>query len=164
MEAKGAEGARIFNGQGTRINRQGYALLPAITPYRYNNISLDPAGISDRVEIETNDQRIVPYAGAAVKVQFKTRIGYPLLIQAKLNSGETVPLGADVLDEQKNVIGMVGQGGQMYVRTASKSGKLSVQWGDEKSQQCEVPYFIDDDLLKQPVIRLEQTCTSGELQ
>ena len=164
VEAKGAEGARIFNGQGTRINRQGYALLPAITPYRYNNISLDPAGISDRVEIETNDQRIVPYAGAAVKVQFKTRIGYPLLIQAKLNSGETVPLGADVLDEQKNVIGMVGQGGQMYVRTASKSGKLSVQWGNEESQQCEVPYFIDDDLLKQPVIRLEQTCTSGELQ
>lgn len=164
IEAKGAEGARIFNGQGTKINRQGYALLPSMTPYRYNSISLDPAGISDRVEIVSNDQRVAPYAGAAVKVNFKTRIGYQILIQAKLDTGEPVPLGAEVLDEYHNVIGMVGQNGQMYVRAASQFGKLYVQWGDNNTQQCEVSYFMDDEILQQQMIRFEKVCTSGELQ
>lgn len=164
VEAKGAEGARLFNGQGTRINHQGYALIPAITPYRYNNISLEPKGISDRVEIETNDQRIVPYAGAAVKVMFKTRMGYPLLIQAKLDADEFVPLGADVIDSQNNVIGMVGQSGQMYVRTPAKQGVLTVKWGEESDQKCDVHYQLNDELLKQTIIRLEETCKSGELK
>lgn len=164
VEAKGAEGARLFNGQGTRINHQGYALIPAITPYRYNNISLEPKGISDRVEIETNDQRIVPYAGAAVKVKFKTRMGYPLLIQAKLDADEFVPLGADVIDWQNNVIGMVGQSGQMYVRTPAKQGVLTVKWGEESDQKCDVHYQLNDELLKQTIIRLEETCKSGELK
>lgn len=161
VEAKGAEGAKLFNGQGARINRQGYALVPAMTPYRYNNISLEPKGISDRVEIETNDQRIVPYAGAAVKVKFKTRIGYPLLIQAKLASDEFVPLGADVIDQQGNVIGMVGQSGQMYVRASLKEGMLTVKWGNEDDQKCEVHYQMNDETVKQSIIRLEQTCKSG---
>ncbi len=161
VEAKGAEGAKLFNGQGARINRQGYALVPAMTPYRYNNISLEPKGISDRVEIETNDQRIVPYAGAAVKVKFKTRIGYPLLIQAKLASDEFVPLGADVIDQQGDVIGMVGQSGQMYVRTSLKEGMLTVKWGNEDDQKCEVHYQMNDETVKQSIIRLEQTCKSG---
>ncbi|MFW1945091.1 fimbria/pilus outer membrane usher protein [Acinetobacter guillouiae] len=164
VEAKGAEGARLFNGQGTRINHQGYALIPAITPYRYNNISLEPKGISDRVEIETNDQRIVPYAGAAVKVKFKTRMGYPLLIQAKLDADEFVPLGADVIDSQNNVIGMVGQSGQMYVRIPAKQGVLTVKWGEESDQKCDVHYQLNDELLKQTIIRLEETCKSGELK
>lgn len=164
VEAKGAEGARLFNGQGTRINHQGYALIPAITPYSYNNISLEPKGISDRVEIETNDQRIVPYAGAAVKVKFKTRMGYPLLIQAKLDADEFVPLGADVIDSQNNVIGMVGQSGQMYVRTPAKQGVLTVKWGEESDQKCDVHYQLNDELLKQTIIRLEETCKSGELK
>lgn len=164
VEAKGAEGARLFNGQGTRINHQGYALIPAITPYRYNNISLEPKGISDRVEIETNDQRIVPYAGAAVKVKFKTRMGYPLLIQAKLDADEFVPLGADVIDSQNNVIGMVGQSGQMYVRTPAKQGVLTVKWGEESDQKCDVHYQLNDELLKQTIIRLEEMCKSGELK
>jgi outer membrane usher protein len=164
VEAKGAEGARLFNGQGTRINHQGYALIPAITPYRYNNISLEPKGISDRVEIETNDQRIVPYAGAAVKVKFKTRMGYPLLIQAKLDADEFVPLGADVIDSQNNVIGMVGQSGQMYVRTPAKQGVLTVKWGEESDQKCDVHYQLNDELLKKTIIRLEEMCKSGELK
>ena len=78
VEAKGAEGARVYNGQGATINKSGYALVPAITAYQYNTIALDPQGISEQVEIESSEQQIAPYAGAAVKIKFKTRSGYPL--------------------------------------------------------------------------------------
>ncbi|WP_227614481.1 fimbria/pilus outer membrane usher protein [Acinetobacter sp. 'aerobic (ED)'] len=163
VEAKGAEGAKVYNGQGAKINRFGYALVPSLMAYRYNNIALDPEGLQENVEIESSEQRIAPYAGAAVKVKFKTRTGYPLLIQAKLKEDEQeyVPLGAEVIDENGNTVGMVGQSGQMYVKTESLSGHLKVQWGDLSNQQCQISYFLDKESIKQPLIRLIKVCSEG---
>lgn len=160
VEAKGAEGARVYNGQGATINKSGYALVPAITAYQYNTIALDSQGISEQVEIESSEQQVAPYAGAAIKIKFKTRSGYPLLIQARLDNDqkEYVPLGAEVVDEQGNIIGMVGQSGQLYVRAENRQGRLKVQWGEQNDQQCHVAYHIDDEAIKQPLIRFEQTC------
>lgn len=161
IEAKGAEGAKVYNGQGTKINRFGYALIPSLMAYRYNNIALDPQGIAENVEIESGEQQIAPYAGAAVKVKFKTRTGYPLLIQAKLNKDEYVPLGAEVIDDNGNVIGMVGQNGQMYVRTEKLQGQLKAKWGDLSSQQCSISYALGKEELIQPIIRFTKVCSLG---
>ncbi len=163
VEAKGAEGAKVYNGQGAKINRFGYALVPSLMAYRYNNIALDPEGLQENIEIESSEQQIAPYAGAAVKVKFKTRSGYPLLIQAKLkeDGNEYVPLGAEVTDEYGNVIGMVGQSGQMYVKTESLSGHLKAQWGDLPNQQCQISYSLDKEIIKQPLIRLIKVCSEG---
>lgn len=160
IEAKGAYGAKVFNGQGASINKSGYALLPALTAYRYNSIALDPQGIPEQIEIQSGEQQVVPLAGAAIKVRFKTRIGYPLLLQTRLNNPqkEYVALGAEVLDEHHNIIGMVGQAGQIYVRTENRQGILHIQWGDDDQQRCRVEYTIDDQALQNTLIRLEQVC------
>ena len=82
------------------------------------------------------------------------------MIQARLDNDqkEYVPLGAEVVDEQGNIIGMVGQSGQLYVRAENRQGRLKVQWGEQNDQQCHVAYHIDDEAIKQPLIRFEQTC------
>lgn len=160
IEAKGAQGAKVFNGQGASINRFGYALLPALTAYRYNSIVLDPQGISEKIEIESGEQQVAPLAGAAIKVKFKTRMGYPLLLKAKLTQepAEYVPMGAEVLDENRNVIAMVGQAGQVYLRTEKRQGILYFQWGENNQQRCHLSYVIDDVAVQQALIRFEQTC------
>ncbi len=43
VEAKGASGAGVRGGQGARVDGNGYALVPSLSPYRYNPICLDPA-------------------------------------------------------------------------------------------------------------------------
>ncbi|TCM69172.1 outer membrane usher protein [Acinetobacter calcoaceticus] len=158
IEAKGAEGARLFNGQATRINRQGYALLASISPYRYNTLSLDPTGISERVEIETQELRVAPYAGSTPKLVFKTRIGYPMLIQAKFENGEYLPLGADVIDTSGQTIAMVGQNGQIFIRAEATAGRLQVVWGEQTQQQCQIAYKLSTQDLEQSLIRLEKNC------
>ncbi|AOA60044.1 hypothetical protein BFG52_16110 [Acinetobacter larvae] len=164
VAAPGARGARVMSGQ-TRINRSGYALIPAITPYRYNEIILDPAGMSERVELLSQQHRVAPYAGATVKVNFATRIGYPLFIQTHLPSGEFVPLGAEVIDAAGHVLGMVGQSGQMYVRVSQREGALRVRWGDDATQQCTFAYALTAKQLEwaQDMIRLEKNCQSEGL-
>ncbi|WP_205992390.1 fimbria/pilus outer membrane usher protein, partial [Paraburkholderia sp. Ac-20347] len=159
VEAKGAEGATVLNGQGARIDSHGYALVSALTPYRYNNIALDPQGITGNAELEDGAQRVAPTAGAALLVVFRTRVGNALLIRARLPDGEAAPMGAEVHDEDGSVIGVVGQGGQIYVRSDKLKNTLSVQWGDAPDARCALPYDLTGTDVDQPIIRLQQTCT-----
>ncbi|MED5608318.1 fimbria/pilus outer membrane usher protein [Pseudomonas sp. JH-2] len=159
VEAKGATGAKVLNSQSTTIDGNGYALVPAITPYRYNSVALDPEGMEGKAELEDGEQRVAPYAGAAVKVTFKTRTGNALLIRTHQADGQNVPLGAEAYDESGSVIGMVGQGGQVYVRSDKPKGRLTLRWGDDASERCELPYDTAGKDLEQVLIKLEATCT-----
>ncbi len=158
VEAKGAKGAKIISSPTNRIDRFGYALVLSISPYRYNTIALDPQGVSGNIELEGGEQRIAPYAGAAVKVNFKTRYGYSVLIQSRLTEGQNIPMGADVRNEAGEVIGMVGQAGQAYVRVEQPQGTLTFDWGNEAGQRCTLPYRLDSQQLQQPLIKLQIQC------
>ena len=158
VEAKGASGAGVRGGQGARVDANGYAVVPSLSPYRYNPISLDPQGIDENAELVETERKIAPYAGAAVRVEFKTLTGHPLLIQAKLPGGEPLPLGAEVLDGNGVNIGMVGQGGQVYARAEGDKGQLRVQWGERKEDSCLLPYDLKGADLDQVLVRLQATC------
>lgn len=142
VQAKGAAGAAIRGGQGARVDRTGHALVPSLSPYRYNAVGLDPEGISDLAELVETERKVAPYAGAAVRVVFKTLAGHALLVRASMADGTSLPLGADVVDENGTAIGLVGQGGQVYARAEADKGKLHVRWGDRVEDGCWLPYDL----------------------
>lgn len=158
IEAKGAEGAKVLNAQGAKINKSGFALVPSLMPYRYNTISINPEGMSTTVELESGDTQIAPYSGSAVKVNFNTRHGYAMLIKSKISTGDAIPLGSDVFNEKMENIGMSGQNGQIYLRTDKTSGQLHIKWGNEKTDACVIRYHLSDEQLKNPLIRLTESC------
>lgn len=158
VEAKNAEGASILNAQGTKINKSGYALIPALTPYRYNTIALNPEGMSAQTEIIAGDVKVAPYSGASIKVNFNTRQGHAMLIQSQLVSGEVIPLGSDIQNMDGENIGMAGQNGQIYLRASEVSGKVFVTWGDESSDRCVINYEIPKDQIGNPLVRLNEIC------
>nr|WP_301295393.1 fimbrial outer membrane usher protein [Citrobacter amalonaticus] len=142
VEAPGARGAEIRNGQGATVDRFGYAILPSLTPYRYNTISLDSRNMADDVELQGGSKRLVPYAGAISHVTFKTTHGKATLINTTLPDGSQPPMGADVTDSDGEAVGIMGQGGQIYARIAAQSGVLFVKWGKNAAQQCQVWYQL----------------------
>ena len=142
VEAPGARGAEIRNGQGATVDRFGYAILPSLTPYRYNTISLDSRNMADDVELQGGSKRLVPYAGAISRVTFKTTHGKATLINTTLPDGRQPPMGADVTDSDGEAVGIMGQGGQIYARIAAQSGVLFVKWGKNAAQQCQVWYQL----------------------
>jgi len=159
VEAPGATGARVMNSRG-RIDANGYALLPSMTPYRYNSVMLDPGGMSSSVELIHGEQRVAPYAGAVVKVAFQTRSGQPMLIRAVQRDGTPIPFGAEVFDTSGAPIGMVGQGGHIYVRAEKAQGQLTVRWGSAASEQCVVPYRMGAQAAGNPaLVRLQSVCS-----
>ncbi|HEM8614333.1 TPA: fimbrial outer membrane usher protein [Citrobacter amalonaticus] len=142
VEAPGARGAKIRNGQGATVDRFGYAILPSLTPYRYNTISLDSQNMADDVELQGGSKRLVPYAGAISRVTFKTTHGKATLINTTLPDSSQPPMGADVTDSNGEAVGIMGQGGQIYARLAAQSGVLFVKWGKTAAQQCQVWYQL----------------------
>lgn len=142
VEAKGAKGARITNYSGVRVDGHGYALVPYLIPYYLNTVRIDPEGISTDVQLQSTSQQVAPYAGAVVKVVFRTRIGRSALIDARDDKGRPLPFGADVLDEQGQEVGVVGQSSQLFLRGLADHGRLLVRWGGLPDQQCHIDYVL----------------------
>ncbi len=157
VEAKGAEGAKLFNSSQTTIDSHGYALVPSMTPYRYNNVSLDPQGMEGNAEVLDSQKRVVPVAGASVKVKFRTRMGTALLIKSITEDGNSIPMGAQVYNSRNEMVGIAGQSGQIYVRVEKNKGKLWVRTGNG-NEQCVITYDLKDMDTKLPLINLSSRC------
>jgi len=154
VEAKGASGATVSNGMGAQIDPFGYAIVPSLVPYQYNNVSLDGKNIrNNNIELLENTKQIAPYSGSSTKIVFKTQVGYPVLISVKPSN--SLALGENVYDKDRNIVGMVGQSNQIYVRVENKKGTLTVG-KDEDS--CQINYSIPEEKEDDKLILLSGQC------
>jgi outer membrane usher protein len=136
-------------------------LLPSLSPYHRNVVELAASGKSHKTELLESQRTVIPYAGATLKLSFRTRTGHALLIHLQRDGASPLPMGADVLDAQGSVIGMVGQGSQAYLRTDQVQGELLVRWGDGQQERCAARYDLHGQDLAQELIRLEAACAAA---
>ncbi|RQH07118.1 fimbria/pilus outer membrane usher protein [Paraburkholderia dinghuensis] len=160
IDAPGAAGAKLTSASGVVLNGAGRAIVPSLSPYRYNVVTLDPTGMAGNAELEETQKRVAPYAGAVPRIQFKTRRGYPLLISAQLEDGRTLPIGGKVMDAGGNEVGVVGQGSQLYARVGDTDGKLLVTWGQADSSKCTLGYRVPPQDAEKTLVRLQGVCQS----
>ncbi|MEY0909250.1 fimbria/pilus outer membrane usher protein, partial [Providencia rettgeri] len=159
VEAKGAAGAKVYNGQGASVNSSGYALVPALMPYRYNSVGITSDGmVNNNVDIEASEQRIAPYSGAAIKIKFNTSRGYPLLVSLMTKNNIVIPIGATITDEKGNNIGLVGQNNQAYFRASDNKGIIKVTWSKKDDGKCVANYEISADLINENLIKMSAIC------
>ncbi|MET3654725.1 fimbria/pilus outer membrane usher protein [Dyella japonica] len=136
--APGARGATVQNSQGATVDTNGYALVPYLTPYELNTITLDPKGAGAGVTFKSTSHDIAPRAGTVVRVNYDTVSGRALIIDTALHDGRPVPFGAEVFDEQGNNIGVAGQAGRLFVNGLTQSGVVTVRWSDDPADSCRI--------------------------
>ena len=141
VKASGAKGARLGYGQN-RINSSGYGVMPYMSAYRENRVSLDISTLEADVEIKSTSAVAVPRNGSVVLVNFETDEGRSLVLELQRSDKGFIPLGADVLNENNDPIGTVGQAGRAYVRGVEEKGVLRVVWGNDSASACTVHYQI----------------------
>ncbi|WP_233588388.1 fimbria/pilus outer membrane usher protein [Herminiimonas sp. KBW02] len=128
VHAKDAEGAKINNAPGVRIDSRGYAVVPYLTPYSMNEVSIDPKGLTTDVELKQTSQRIAPRAGAVPLLVFETESGRSMVMRALQEDQKPVPFGAVVIDSTGKEVGQVGQAGKVLARGLDDEGKLWARW------------------------------------
>lgn len=143
ISAPHAEGAKVEGYSGVIVNNKGNAVVPYLNPYRLNEISLDPKGLPVDIELQSTRQQIIPFAGAVVRLKYRTSVGRPVLISL-FADGKELPLGAAVRDEKGNTVGSVAQGNVIYARLPFAMSKLDVRWGYEKEENCSFNVFVPE--------------------
>ncbi|GAB3063903.1 fimbria/pilus outer membrane usher protein [Stenotrophomonas tumulicola] len=138
-----AAGAALDGTTGVKTDAKGYAVVPYMTPYRRNEVTIDPKGLPMDVELKTASVIGVPTAGAVVKLVVPTSSGRSALIEAPQVDGKPLPFGLDVYNEAGEVVGVVGQASRLWVRGIEESGRLTVRWGQEAGQQCVIDYDLE---------------------
>ncbi|ALR76374.1 fimbria/pilus outer membrane usher protein [[Enterobacter] lignolyticus] len=144
VEAPGASGVNIANQTGVSTDFRGYTLVPYVSPYRENTLSLNTEQLPDNTDVALSAKTVTPTRGAIVRAHFATRIGKRVLLSLVRRTGEPVPFGAIAAisgDDRGNTF-IVGDGGQVYITGMPDSGELQVKWGNTASTACRVTFNL----------------------
>ncbi|WP_293764772.1 fimbria/pilus outer membrane usher protein [uncultured Aquitalea sp.] len=157
IEAPGAEGAVVGNSNGVRVNKDGYAVVPSLMPYRRNEIMLDPKDMPQDVALQATMQVDAPRAGAIVLMKFATEQGKPVVVTLRQPDGRLLPMGANISTADQDSVTMIGQGGRAFLR--GMEGKtLTASWGAGKDQQCSFSYQLPDKVDKNRLSNIHTQC------
>ena len=147
VEVKDTKDVGILNAPGTKTNAKGYALVPYVTPYRKNRVSLDTSELDNDVDIAEGVTNVVPRRGAVVKASFAASRSEKVLLNVRLQNGKLPPFGTTVTDDNGASVGVVGQAGQVLLSVGE--GKVySMKWGEKAGQGCR----IELDVSKAPLV------------
>ncbi|WP_430391743.1 fimbria/pilus outer membrane usher protein [Dyella sp. 20L07] len=167
VQVPDAEGIKVSNQTGVKIDGRGYAVVPYLTPYSTNTVTLDPKGMSTDVELQTTSQQVAPRAGSVAMITFATSSGRSAVIKALQGDGRALPFGADVMDESGKVVGVVGQSSKILARGLQDKGQLIVKWSDDAGALCQIPYELparDKSSESNSYQQITSTCSTGQLR
>ncbi|MCN1801390.1 fimbria/pilus outer membrane usher protein, partial [Escherichia coli] len=160
VEAQGVDGAEVIGWPGVKTDFRGYTALGHLTPYQENTVSLNPASFPEYAEVLQTDTKVIPTKGAVVSARFKTSIGKKALFKLTRHDGKKVPFGAVVssatADDNKRVVGIVNESGEVYMSGLSEKGQLDVKWNSHGS--CKAVYKLSDNKSIVNIYNASLTC------
>ncbi len=133
VHIKDGDNVKVQNGRGITTDRFGNAIVPSLTAYRHNIITVNTQDRED-IDIDAATLDLVPTKGAAVPATFDARVGRRALVTLRY-AGKPVPFGAVVALDNTSAI--VGDDGEVYLTGLSGKTTFSVQWGEERDRQCQ---------------------------
>ncbi|EGT5711307.1 fimbrial biogenesis outer membrane usher protein [Cronobacter dublinensis subsp. dublinensis] len=137
VDANGASDIRFRNQSGVATDWLGYAVIPWLSPYERNELTLDTTVMPAGVDAENTHLTLIPNKGALVYAHIDAREGHRLLLTLRRTNGEPVPFGALVtLDGVDGYESIVDEGGVAYLTGVKGNGVVQVKWGNHADQRC----------------------------
>lgn len=151
--APGAANVAIDNGNNVHTDWRGYAVVPNLTAYHKNVITLDSTTMSDDTEVDMQGATVIPGGGAVVEARYQTHIGHRVLFTLASGHG-VVPFGASaqLLGDERAASGIVGERGQVYLSGIPTEGQLEARWDEAGvAHRCVMRFHLRDAQLSDPV-------------
>lgn len=136
IETPGAKNISVEGQPGVSTDRWGHAVVPSISPYRDNNLSLDTRHTEDNVELIDGGGNVIPTHGAIVVRRFQTKIGRRAIVMLSLSDGKLAPFGATAW-QGKEQVGMVADNGLLYLNGILADGDTTLHVTLPNDGQCQ---------------------------
>jgi outer membrane usher protein len=85
---------KVANNSGIYTDSKGFAVVPYVTPYRQNSLSLDTATLNNNTDVLNDTRTVVPTKGALALADYPTVTGYKVMLQL---TGSEIPFGATAI-------------------------------------------------------------------
>lgn len=132
VHIKDGANVKVQNAQGVYTDYWGNAIVPNLTNYRHNSVTVNTQG-HQNLDISDASKDVIPTKGAVVVVDYDARKGVRALLSLK-RGNRWVPFGA--LMSVDNTTAIVGDSGEVYVTGIQESVPFKVQWGNAPDEQC----------------------------
>src|SRR5471030_2096987 len=136
IETPGAKNIGVEGQPGVSTNRFGRAVVPSISPYRDNALSLDTRHAADNVELVDGGENVIPTHGAVIVRRFQTKVGRRAIVMLSLPDGKPAPFGASAW-QGKEQVGMVADNGLLYLNGILTDGDATLHVTLENNTQCQ---------------------------
>nr|WP_241391462.1 fimbria/pilus outer membrane usher protein [Serratia proteamaculans] len=152
VKAPGADGVKVQNNTGVYTNKSGYAVVPYVSPYHRNRISLDTATLGEKIDILSDTKTVVPSLGALALAEYSTVPGEKMMITL---TGNEIPLGASASVKNDSITseGIVDDRQRVYLSGAPEQGIVYVKWN---GGHCQAAYAIKPT--RSPVLNITAAC------
>ncbi|WP_455812474.1 fimbria/pilus outer membrane usher protein [Pseudomonas graminis] len=140
IDAPGVANAVVNNDGTIRTNSQGKALVPYMSPYRKNAMTIDTTDLGDGIQLLGNRKDVVPYSGTINYIKFDTDQRKSFIFYAVDRTNAPLPFGTLVTDSHDNEIGYVGQGSVVFVHHNSLPEKVIVHISRENNGTCTITH------------------------
>jgi len=124
------------NGANTTSNYFGKAVVSDVTSYYRNRIDIDINALPENAEAISSVVQGTLTEGAIGYRKFDVVSGIKAMAVLRLANGEFPPFGATVQNDKRQEVGIVNDGGSVYLSGIQSGDKMQVLW-DGKAQ-CEL--------------------------
>lgn len=138
-DVQGVSNAGISSAPGVRTGNNGFAVVPSLTPYRNNWVSIDTRDIGADVELIDSTLQLVPRRGSITTARFSAHSGRRVQLRILQADGTRMPFGAVVVDEEGTTLGITDPAGKALVLLVAEQGQLRVKHGDG---ECLISYSL----------------------
>lgn len=143
IETPGAENISVEGQPGVSTNRWGRAVVPSISPYRDNALSLDTRHAQDNIQLIDGGDSVIPTHGAVVVRRFQTKVGRRAIVILSLPDGKFAPFGASAW-QGKEQVGMVADHGVLYLNGILDDGNTTLHINLDDNVQCQFTLPVPD--------------------
>ncbi len=138
VKADNAGAVKVANNSGIYTDSRSFAVVPYVTPYRQNSLSLDTASLNSNTDVLNDTLTVIPTKGALSLADFPTVTGYKIMLQL---TGKEIPFGATAsIKNHSNVPeGIVDDRKRVWLNGAPEYGAVEVSWA---GGSCQATYQL----------------------
>lgn len=131
VSAEGVPGIPL-DGTSEVTSRQGYAVIPVVSSYQPGTVSVNVNNLPDGVTVDDSVFKATWTEGAIGYHELHARGGADVYGEIHMHAG-VPPLGASVrMDERNEDVGIVGEGGHVWLSGVKSGQHLQVSWGQQR--------------------------------
>ena len=120
-----------------KTNQWGYAVVSGVSSYAPTHLTLDVAHLPENAEIaDSGIAQTAVTEGAIGYLHFSMKVGMKFGALIMLNNDTNPPLGASIVNQSKQEVGLVSDEGLVWLSGIQPGEKLDVWWGKNNINRC----------------------------